>query len=92
MPIWILTLIRRCLQHFLREYREEVPAKYLPPMYQTIDTLYNGNEQAYIDTLYARSEITSPRGLKRFLERDTTFNIIDDPAILVRYRPYCGLL
>ena len=65
----------------LREYREEVPAKYLPPMYQTIDTLYNGNEQAYIDTLYARSEITSPRGLKRFLERDTTFNIIDDPAI-----------
>ena len=65
----------------LREYREEVPAKYLPPMYQTIDTLYNGNEQAYIDTLYARSEITSPRGLKRFLERDTTFNIINDPAI-----------
>ncbi len=38
----------------LREYREEVAAKYLPPMYETIDTLYNGNVQAYIDSLYAR--------------------------------------
>jgi len=31
--------------------------------------------------LYARSEITTLRGLKRFFEKDTTFNIIEDPAI-----------
>ena len=65
----------------LKEYREKVSPEYLPPMYQTIDTLYNGNERAYIDTLYARSEITTPRGLKRYLERDTTFSMLDDPAI-----------
>ena len=65
----------------LKEYREKVSPEYLPPMYQTIDTLYNGNERAYIDTLYARSEITTPRGLKRYLERDTTVSMLDDPAI-----------
>lgn len=65
----------------LKEYREKVSPEYLPPMYQTIDTLYNGNERAYIDTLYARSEITTPRGLKHYLERDTTFSMLDDPAI-----------
>lgn len=76
-----LSIDKEVFAALLKEYREEVPASYLPPMYQTIDTLYNGNEQAYVDTLYARSEITTPRGLQRFLERDTTFNIIDDPAI-----------
>lgn len=76
-----LSIDKEVFTALLKEYRKEVPASYLPPMYQTIDTLYNGNEQAYIDTLYARSAITSPLGLKRFLERDTTFNIIDDPAI-----------
>ena len=65
----------------LKEYREKVPVQYLPPMYQAIDTLYAGNERAYVDTLYARSAITDIRGLKRFLERDTTFNFMEDPAI-----------
>ena len=30
---------------------------------------------------YATSNITSPKGLKRFLERDTTYNLIEDPAV-----------
>ena len=50
-------------------------------MYLQIDTLYNGNVQTYVDSLYATSQITSPKGLKRFLERDTTYNLIEDPAI-----------
>lgn len=29
----------------LKEYREKVSPEYLPPMYQTIDTLYNGNDR-----------------------------------------------
>lgn len=65
----------------LKEYRTKVDKAYLPDLYQTIDTLYGGNEQMYVDTLYAHSELTSPRGLKRFLERDTTFHMIDDPAV-----------
>ncbi|WP_455586144.1 S46 family peptidase [Bacteroides sp.] len=76
-----LSIDKEVFTALLKEYREKVSPKYLPPMYQTIDTLYNGNEQAYIDTLYARSEITTPKGLKRYLERDTTFNMLEDPAI-----------
>ena len=34
-----------------------------------------------MDSLYARSELTTPRGLKRFLEQDTTYQIYNDPAI-----------
>lgn len=55
--------------------------KFLPAMYEKIDTLYNGNIQTYVDSLYATSNITSPKGLKRFLERDTTYNLIEDPAV-----------
>ena len=76
-----LSIDKEVFTALLKEYREKVPARYLPPMYQTIDTLYNGDDRAYVDTLYARSEITTLRGLKRFFEKDTTFNIIEDPAI-----------
>lgn len=65
----------------LKEYRQRVDAAYLPEVYQTIDTLYNGNDRAYVDTLYARSQLTTIRGLKRFLERDSTYRLYDDPAV-----------
>lgn len=50
-------------------------------MYAQIDTLYQGNIQTYVDSLYATSLVTTPKGLKRFLEKDTTYNLIEDPAI-----------
>ena len=62
-------------------YRARVDSTYWPVFFQEIDTLYGGNSRAYVDTLYARSDLTSPRGLKRFLERDTTYHIYEDPAI-----------
>lgn len=65
----------------LKEYRSKVDTTYLPDLYHTIATEYGGNEQAYVDTLYARTELTTPRGLKRFLEQDSTYQIYDDPAI-----------
>lgn len=65
----------------LKEYRMKVAPTYLPELYQTIDTLYQGNVRAYVDTLYTHSELTTPRGLKRFLEQDSTYHIYDDPAI-----------
>ncbi|ADV42648.1 S46 family peptidase [Bacteroides helcogenes] len=65
----------------LKEYRSKVDATYLPAPYQAIDTLYGGNCRAYVDSLYAHSELTTPRGLKRFLEQDSTYHIYDDPAI-----------
>lgn len=65
----------------IKEYRSKVKAKYLPAFYHQIDSAYQGNEQAFLDTLYAHSEITSTNGIKRFLERDTTYNLLEDPAI-----------
>lgn len=65
----------------VKEYRSKVDSTYLPEFYGTIATRYSGNDKAYADSLYAASELTTPRGLKRFLERDTTYNIYDDPAI-----------
>lgn len=65
----------------LKEYKEKVPAKYLPGLYQSIDTLHHGNVHAYVDSLYARTEVKTSRGLKRFLERDTTYHLVDDPAV-----------
>lgn len=62
-------------------YRAKVDSAYWPSVYQKIDSLYEGNYRAYVDNLYAQSEITTPRGLKRFLERDSTYNLYEDPAI-----------
>ena len=67
----------------LDTYRSKVEAEYLPEFYQEIDTLYGGNGRAWVDSLYGRSELVTPRGLQRFLERDSTFQIMDDPAITV---------
>ena len=65
----------------LKEYRSKVDTTFLPEIYHTIAQKYDGDEKAFVDSLYASSELTTPRGLKRFLERDTTYQIFDDPAI-----------
>ena len=65
----------------LQTYRDKVEPDFLPDFYRTIDTLYAGDVQTYADTLYARTELATPRGLKRFLERDTTYDFFYDPAI-----------
>ncbi len=65
----------------LREYRSKVDSVYLPDVYRTISAEYGGSEQRYADSLYARSELTTPRGLTRFLEQDSTYDIYADPAI-----------
>lgn len=65
----------------LKEYRSKVDTTYLPDLYRTIATEYGGNEQTYVDSLYAKTELATPRGLQRFLEQDSTYQIYDDPAI-----------
>ena len=76
-----LSIDKEVFAAMLKEYQSKVDKKFLPAMYEKIDTLYNGNIQTYVDSLYATSNITSPKGLKRFLERDTTYNLIEDPVV-----------
>ncbi len=65
----------------LKEYRSQVDSVYLPEVYHTIATQYGGDDKAFVDSLYAHTQLATPRGLKRFLERDTTYQLLDDPAI-----------
>lgn len=65
----------------LKEYRSAVDTIYLPDVYKTIETKYHNSEESYVDSLYAHSEISSLRGLQRFLNRDSTYNLMKDPAI-----------
>ena len=65
----------------LKEYRSQVDSVYLPEVYHTIATQYGGDDRAFVDSLYAHTQLATPRGLKRFLERDTTYQLLDDPAI-----------
>ncbi len=76
-----LNIDKEVFTAMLKEYRARVDTAYLPGFYRTIDKEYHGDAQAYVDTLYAHSEMTTPRGLKRFLEQDSTYHIMDDPAV-----------
>ena len=62
-------------------YRSKVDSVYLPDFYHVIDSAYAGSARAFADSLYARTQLVTPRGLQRFLERDTTYHIYEDPAV-----------
>lgn len=76
-----LNLDKEVFEGMIKAYRSKVSAQYLPPLYHQVDSIYNGNVEAYVDSLYSKSSITSIKGLKRFLERDSTYNLVNDPAI-----------
>lgn len=76
-------LDREVFAAMLDVYRAQVDSVYLPVFYHVIDSAYGGNARAYADDLYARTQLVSPRGLQRFLERDTTYHIADDPAVVL---------
>lgn len=57
-----LNIDKEVFTALLKEYRSKVDSVYLPEVYRTIATEYGGNEQAYTDTLYARSQLTTPAG------------------------------
>jgi hypothetical protein len=65
----------------IKAYRSQVDSIYYPDFYATIADEYDGNDRAFVDSLYAGSKITTLLGLKLFLEQDSTYNIFDDPAV-----------
>ena len=74
-------LDRRVTKALMTAYRERVDAEFLPPCYQTIDTDYQGNVDAYVDSLFNQTKLTSTEGLRRAMENDSTYQIYQDPAI-----------
>ena len=67
----------------LDEYRTQVDSVYWPEFYHTIATEFNGNNQDFIDNLYNSTQLDTTLGLKLFIEKDSTYNLMDDPAISV---------
>lgn len=64
-------------------YRAQVSPEDLPDFYSEIDEKYNGSERAFADSLYARSLLVTPKGLGLILNQDTTYNLLNDPAVSV---------
>ncbi len=52
----------------LKNYRENVPSKYLPDFYKTIDTQFGGDYTKYVDHLWANS-VLMKRGEKIYINR-----------------------
>ena len=73
----------RVFAAMLDVYRSKVDPARLPPFYHVVDSAFGGDARAYARDLYARTQLVTPRGLQRFLERDTTYNIAQDPAVEV---------
>ena len=71
---------KKVFASMLELYQSKVDSAYLPSVYDEIDSIYSGDIQQYVDALYRKSELTTIKGLKRFLEQDTTYNIFYDPA------------
>ena len=67
----------------VESYREHVSPEYLPAFYYTIEEAHGGDVQAFADSVYAYSSLTTPTALHRYLQRDTTFHIADDAAVNV---------
>ncbi|MDR3118657.1 MAG: S46 family peptidase [Mediterranea sp.] len=76
-----LSLDKEVFAAMINVYRSQVDPIYYPDFYTTIAGKYNNDERAFVDSLYAGSKITTPLGMKLFLEQDTTYNIFDDPAV-----------
>lgn len=76
-----LNIDKKVFTAMIDEYRNQVDSIYLPGFYGVIATEFNGNDKAFVDSLYSQSKVTSPLGLKLLVEQDTTYSFIDDPAV-----------
>ena len=52
---WDAALDKEVMAVLMKNFREQVDAKYLPKFYQLIDTKFNGDYAAYVDYLYNNS-------------------------------------
>ncbi|MBR5690149.1 MAG: S46 family peptidase, partial [Prevotella sp.] len=65
---WDEALDREVFAALLKNYKENVDAKYLPAFYKTIRTKYADNYTAYVDDLYKKSQIMK-KGKKIYVNK-----------------------
>lgn len=76
-----LELDKKVFTAMIKEYRAQVDSLYYPDFYATITNEYEGNDRVFVDSLYSQSKVTTPLGLKLFLEQDSTYTLFEDPAV-----------
>ena len=65
----------------LESYPSFVDVSALPAVYDSIYKNHDGSVQAYVDTLYSRSRLSSLDGFSSVMHGDSTYNIFYDPAV-----------
>ena len=73
-------LDKKVFKALTKEYISAVDSSYLPDTFKNISKKYKSIDE-YIDSLYIKSDLTSIKGLQHFMEPDTTYNLMKDPAI-----------
>lgn len=76
---------KEVLTKMLEAYPGYVSKDAIPAVYDTIRKVYNNDIGQYVDSLYARSQLTTMKGLHRILAQDSTFNLFEDPAALFTF-------
>ena len=79
----------------LRNYRKQVPDKnYLPECYNTIDSLYGGDEAAYARDVFARTICLDPSAVDKVLAdstlRDTDLGLLYADGIPTKFQEISG--
>ncbi len=64
----------------LKEYAAEVGTEYLLDVYPLIEKDFKGDYQAFVEDLYNRSSLKTPRGFEQVVKGDSTYVLFEDPA------------
>ncbi len=71
---------KKVCKAMFKTFKERVDRRYWPETYARIDTVYGGSIDKYIDDVYARTWLSTPRGMMAVFSNDSTYNLIKDPA------------
>jgi hypothetical protein len=72
---------KKVAKALIKLFKEKVPAAYLPDFYKTIDAKYQGNIDAFVDTMFMQSVFVSEEKLNAALAGDKKV-IENDPAFV----------
>jgi len=72
---------KKVMTAMLKYCASKLDTAYLPKVYRVIKEKYKENYESYVDYLFANSKMVTPEGLNRICQKDTTFNMFDDPAV-----------
>ena len=77
------TLDKQVMPVLMKLYAESVPAKYLPSIYNTVQSDFGGDFDKYAEWFYANTKFTSLDEVVNFIGNDSIDAIENDPAAIL---------